>query len=140
MNLKYQVFDTILDSIFVIDSNHTVIYVNEAGGNLIQVSPRTLLRKAAKFETLFMFSQPISTLDDLNLITEPTAYQELNYLTQNEKVGTLQISFQPVNNPEKHWLIFIRDRLDHRPRAFRRARLGGDDYHRLACQPLPEGA
>lgn len=109
MNLKYQVFDTILDSIFVIDSNHTVLYVNEAGGNLLGIAPRTLVRKAVKFETLFMFSQPITTLDDLNLITEPTAYQELNYITQGEKAGTLQISVQPVDNPEKHWLIFIRD-------------------------------
>ncbi len=109
MNLKYQVFDSILDSIFVIDINHVVIYINEAGGNLLQISPRALLRKAAKFETLFKFSQPISTFEDLNLITEPTPYQELKYFTQNDKTGTLQISFQPAENPEKHWLIFIRD-------------------------------
>ena len=107
--MNYQIFDTLLDAVFVIDADHQVIYLNDAAGHLLQIAPQNLIRKAAKFEELFTFTQPIHALRDLRDVSEPTAYQEVNFLTQHAAMGALQITLQRVNSSISQWIVFARD-------------------------------
>ena len=107
--MSFQIFDTLLDSVFIVDENQTVLYINETAGNLLQLPPRNLLRKAPKFDSLFKFSEVVLALDGLKSVTEPTAYQEVSFTTENGQRGTVQITIQPAEGSTKNWIIYARD-------------------------------
>lgn len=109
MNYQNQIFDTLMDAVFVIDANQQIIYLNDTAGNLLQVAPQNLIRKAAKFGELFSFSQPVRALANLHVITEPTSYQEVNFSTQLGTLGALQITVQRPDSKIDNWVIFARE-------------------------------
>lgn len=107
--MNFYFFDSLLDSVFVIDSQHAVLYANEMAGSLLQVSPRNLIRKAPQFDSLFIFAQELASLKNIESLTEASAYQEVGFKMQNGVSGVLQITIQPAGPEENKWIIFARD-------------------------------
>jgi two-component system, chemotaxis family, sensor kinase CheA len=110
--MNYRIFDTLLEPVFVIDSEKKVLYCNEPAALICELSVRKITRgqifdEILKFETTPLFLQ---TLTELN---ESSPYQELNFeSTASGKTGKVQLTAQPV--PHTHtekpaWLVFFRD-------------------------------
>ncbi len=111
-NFPVQVFDSILDSVFLIDETGKIIYANEIASQLAGLSVKRTLKK--NFFELFIFSPEKNlSFEKIKFILEQTPYQEISFQNHEAKEFTGQITIQPFtnenNNLSKQWLIYIRD-------------------------------
>lgn len=106
--LDLQIFDSLLEPTFVIDSSGQIIYCNEAGALLSDLSPKKIIRSKMKYGELFQFSEPLTAYDDLQKVDGPSMYQELRF-SANGKDGRAQVTIQRLDGDEPRWLIFMRD-------------------------------
>lgn len=109
--MKYKLFDSIFDAIFVVDRQLAVVYCNEAAAELVgisvlRISARQPLNKFLTFEGNYLSEAKI-----LESIEEPTAYVEYKVKTVTNRDCVTKISIQKVmeNLVEDHWMITIRD-------------------------------
>ena len=107
----YNIFNTLLDAVFVIDENKQIVFVNEPAANLSGQSARRIKSRTP-------FSQVITTDPEfipanIHEVSEPTAYKEVIFVgAANQMTGYIQVTIQPVpveSGPTKHWIIFARD-------------------------------
>lgn len=106
----YQLFDTLLEPVFILNAEQKTVYCNETAALLCDMSARKISRGVV-FQTLFEFSEPLPYLQTLSQITDPTPYKELNFVTGTGNQGKAQITLQPLTSPsgEINYLIFMRD-------------------------------
>ncbi len=103
--LKFSLFDSLLDSVMVLDQQGQIIYVNDSLTNLLSLRSRQLLKKN--------FSE-ISSLKDLLSESwtvmlkeeESTPYLERPLKAAEGIMKTVQFSAQKVDT---HFLVYIRD-------------------------------
>lgn len=111
--MNYQLFDSSMDGVVVVDEQNRVIYVNPqamhwGGGSLRK------FRQNPKFEEVFRFRKPIFE-KNLQSIVTATTYKEIEFefLKEDGEVEILlmQVSVQPADmeDPVKHWIYFIRN-------------------------------
>jgi two-component system chemotaxis sensor kinase CheA len=107
--VDFSVFDSILDSIFVVDGMCKIVYCNDAAATFCQSSIRRMVNK--------------TTLDDLLKIKEsgilpfteespgrsaPTAVIETEFfLSRGNRSGKIQLTIRPID--AELWGFFIRD-------------------------------
>ncbi|MGE5086048.1 MAG: ATP-binding protein [Bacillota bacterium] len=110
MKIQYSLFDTLLEPVFVLNTDQQVLYCNEAAAIVCGLSVRKISR-GMKFLDLFSFSAPIDGLDKLIQISDPTPYKEVNFTTPQGGEGKIQITLQPVFDSmgDKNWIVFVRD-------------------------------
>lgn len=109
MNLN--IFDTLLEPVFVLNSMGRVQYCNSAASAIIGLSERRIIRANHLLDVL-SFSEEISYFKSLeSQVQEPTPYRELEFISSSGKKGKAQITLQPIYlNPEqKAYLVFFRD-------------------------------
>jgi two-component system chemotaxis sensor kinase CheA len=106
-----KIFDTLLEAVFIIDDRKKILYCNEPASLLCGISVRKVIRQQPIIDELFHFSEPIGNLANLIEVTEPTAYQEVAFRTDNEKTGKVQVTIQPFSetHSDKSWIVFFRD-------------------------------
>lgn len=108
--MKYNVFDPLLESVFVINSDQKIIYCNEAAGVLLENSVRKLTKMS--ISDALSFSSPPEAFTNLAQVSDPSPYEELNFETSTGKTGKVQITVQKDvdGSPESPlWIVFFRD-------------------------------
>ena len=106
-----KLFDTLLEPVFILNSEKKVLYCNEPAALLCDISVRKIMRSQPVFDELFRFATPVEHLGTLLQVTDPTPYQELAFETESQKTGKIQITIQPFSEVigQASWIIFFRD-------------------------------
>lgn len=109
--MDYSIFDSLVDSVIVIDDKKEIAYCNESAAKLLQSSQKRLIHRGPVYNFL--------TVDDANLVfmpegkwglNEPTPYTEVSYTLKNGTQGKIQLATQPFQDGGKpHWVIMVRD-------------------------------
>lgn len=100
-------FDTLLEPVFILDENKVITYCNETAAQLLDSNPRKVIRSKLNFLSIFTFSENIDFLDSLRNIKEPSPYKEISFSTASYQEGKAQITLQPFSHDS--WILFFRD-------------------------------
>lgn len=105
----FSVFDSILDSAFVVDADGIVVYCNEPGATFCQSSVRRLVGKQSISDLLSVAEPGILPFNQESQgRLSPTPFIETQFtVTKSQKTGKAQVAVRPID--DKHWLFFIRD-------------------------------
>ncbi len=111
MNPLTSYFDSLLDSVFILNEQGEILYVNEVGATLCNQTPRKLIRQKTQFHKLFDFEPKIKEFDSLTSILELLPYREVQFTCTEGTEGRVQISLQPYlsEESERKWLVYMRD-------------------------------
>lgn len=107
--VDFSVFDSILDSAFVIDGDGKVVYCNDAGAALCSSSVRRMVGKTV-LSDVFQITEPgiLPFTANSQGRLSPTPFIETEFkLLKTEKSGKAQLAVRPVDGT--HWLFFVRD-------------------------------
>lgn len=109
MDLK--IFDSLLEPVFVLNSQKQVIYCNEAAVTISDVSARKIQRAKMTLEDIFKFSDPVHFLQNLSALTDPSPYQEVRFTVGADRSGRVQLTAQKINqiDDQDAWLVYFRD-------------------------------
>lgn len=102
-----KIFDTLLEPIFILNSEGKVTYCNEPAALIIDISVRKVTRSQPLLNEIILFADEITGLSGLSGITDPTPYQEVHFKTPAGKTGRVQITMQPFLADQ--WIVFFRD-------------------------------
>ncbi|MGZ3768965.1 MAG: ATP-binding protein [Bdellovibrio sp.] len=110
MKISYNLFDTLLEPVFVLNTQQKIVYCNETAAIVAGHSIRKITR-GMKFSEIFEFSDTLDGLDNLSSITDATPYKELAFKTSQGGEGKVQITLQPIFDSvgDKNWIVFVRD-------------------------------
>lgn len=110
MSQVYALFDTLLEPVFVINEEGKSVYCNEAASLIAGHSVRKISR-GLLFSDLFSFSEEIAYLKNINTVTDPQPYKELQFTSATGETGKAQITIQPsfLVSDQKNWIVFFRD-------------------------------
>src|ERR1700761_8206020 len=102
--VDYNVFDYLLDSVFVVDADGKVVYCNEVAATLLQSSVRRLVGKA-KLSDHLTFSEanilPVNA--EMQGYETPSPLIETAYtMPKAEKFGKTQLTIRPAG--PGHWV------------------------------------
>lgn len=107
--VDFSVFDSILDSAFVVDGSGKILYCNDAAATFCQTSIRRLVNKALLSDLLNVSHVGILPFDEKSLgRDEPTSFIETEFkLIKGDRAGKIQLAIRPLN--AGHWLVTVRD-------------------------------
>lgn len=107
----YTLFDSLLEPVFVLNSEGHIIYSNETAATICGSTPRKLVRGKTELAQTIRFEEPFEYLNTLKEITTATPYKELKFSTDTYEGGKAQITLQPYNPlPEVcEYIVFFRD-------------------------------
>ncbi len=108
--MNFQLFDTLLEAVFVLNKNKEILYCNEVAATLAGSTPRKIVRAKNQIDGIFTFE----TKEDffkLDEITESTPYRELRFKNQAGQNGIVQVTLQKLEgtDSEDQWLVYFRD-------------------------------
>ena len=114
--MDFNLFDNILDAIFVLDGNKKIIYCNEASSILIGISQRRL-QKGKLFKEVIIIEERShflmldEVLSEVDLKESFDAYKELNFQTQSGQLGSALIMMQKIQNKDAKdcIIVFLRE-------------------------------
>ena len=107
--MNYAVFDSLLESVFVLDAQGQFLYGNAAASLLFDVSQKRL-QSGKPVNDLIQFADPsFHSADFLAALTGPSPYIEISFTSKSGREGLVQVSVQPVEGVDKHFIIYIRD-------------------------------
>src|SRR5688572_26156923 len=107
--VDFSVFDSILDSAFIVDAGGKVVYCNEVGATLLASSVRRLTGKAVLSDLIQVKEPGIFpfTAESQGRLS-PTPFIETEFtVVKDSRVGKGQMAIRPVD--EQHWAFIIRD-------------------------------
>lgn len=108
MITDHQLFDSLLEPVFVLNENAQILYCNETAALLTDQTPRKLMRSQPKFNEVFQLSEPIEALSKLSEVTDPTPYKEVSFPKPDGENGKVQITLQRLGESPQ-WIVFVRD-------------------------------
>lgn len=100
-------FDTLLEPVFILNDNKIIIYCNETAAQLLDSNPRKVIRSKFFFPDIFTFSDNLDFLDNIKDLKEPSPYKEVSFKTSLQHEGKAQLTLQPFQ--ENSWILFFRD-------------------------------
>src|SRR4051794_17550348 len=111
--MDYSVFDSLLDSVFVVDNDRKITYCNSAAAAFCESSVRRLTKGISLYQIISfsdesLFVMPHGTWGR-DSATPSTEVEFVNL--QTNKKGRVQLSIQPFfENPDRpRWVLLIRD-------------------------------
>src|SRR4051812_24181684 len=94
MSWPNKIFDSLQDSVIVIDSQFGVHYANNAASLLLDISAKRF--KGGKPLSQFLeFVQPLLANGESLSLTEQSPYKELDFTSPAGKSGSVQVTIQP---------------------------------------------
>lgn len=108
MSIDQQIFDSLLEPIFVLNEQTQILYCNEPAALLTGLTTRKIMRSQPKITDIFQFSEPIEGLQNLLIVKDPTPYKEVSFPTPSGEVGKVQVTVQPFTQ-QGQWVMFLRD-------------------------------
>ncbi len=124
--MSYALFDSLLEPVFVLNSDGHIIYCNEPAATICGSTPRKMVRSKQLLDQVLRFEAPLEFLSELEKLTGPTPYKEIKFTTDFYENGKAQITMQPCSfNPGgSEYLVFFRDvTLEERLQSKYRAEL-----------------
>ncbi len=136
MSLNQQLFDSLLEPVFVLNKETRIIYCNEPAALLTGQSTRKLMRIQPRLTEVLIFNEPIESLEKINQVTDPTPYKEVSFPKFDGEIGKVQVTLQALV-PGESWIVFVRDvtleeRLQKKYRAELDAKEGVNEELRKA--------
>lgn len=109
--MELKIFDSLLEPVFVLNAQKQIVYVNEVAANLCDQSVRKLIRSKPLFDEIFQFAAPVEFLKNISEVSDPSPYQEMSFVTLEQKTGKVQITAQKIPDHEgaAAWLVYFRD-------------------------------
>ena len=114
MSWPYKIFDSLQDSVIVIDAEFGVHYANNAASLLLDISAKRF--KGGKPLSQFMeFVQPLLAQGETLSASEQSPYKELDFTSPAGKTGSVQVTVQPQpaadgsDSAPDRWIIYMRD-------------------------------
>src|SRR6185437_7916254 len=122
----FHVFDSMLDSIFVVDETSRVVYCNEPAAVLFQTSARRVIGKALISELVEFSELAWPFAENSPGWSGPSPLIETSYRAlKGEHQGKIQMTISPVfEGADRRWVFFAHDvSLEERLSAKYRAEL-----------------
>lgn len=109
--MDYSVFDSLIDSVFIIDANRKIVYCNEAAATLCESSVRRLSKGAVFYEVITLSDQSLYAMPEGDWgREEATPYSEIDFRTKSGKSGKVQAAIQPFyHQQERRWVVMLHD-------------------------------
>lgn len=113
MSIDYSIFDSLQDSVIVVDSEFRVYYANQSMSNLLNVSVNRL-RNGKTLSEFIIFASPICLKSEFP-IGGFSPMKEIEFTTTTQKKGSLQVNLQidtttrDLPKTDKRWIAFFRD-------------------------------
>lgn len=104
--MKNEIFDTLLDAVFILKSDLTVTYCNEAAAHLTGSNIKQIIGKK-KLTDLIQFSSDDTKIFAELELNKQHPYKEIQIKNKKETSFDVQISLQPYSKTE--WIIYCRD-------------------------------
>ncbi len=106
--MNYSVFDSLLDTVLVLDHERRIVYFNEACTTLLdlprkRIKPGTPCFDLIKFQASDLYCMPEGTWGE----NEASPYREVSFTSASGKLGQVQISIQP--STPGIWIVYMRD-------------------------------
>jgi two-component system chemotaxis sensor kinase CheA len=107
--LDFTVFDSFLDSVFVVDQGGKVVYCNDAAATFCQSSVRRMVGKAVLSDLITVEEAGLLPFDENSLgRSAPTPFIETGFrVVKAERTGKAQLAVRPVD--AGHWIFYLRD-------------------------------
>lgn len=107
--VDFSVFDSILDSAFVVDGRGMILYCNDAAAAFCQTSIRRLINKSTLSDLFTVGQSGILPFDENSQGRHaPTSFIETDFkLTKGDRAGKIQLAIRPIDSA--HWLVTVRD-------------------------------
>ncbi len=107
----YPIFDSLLEPVFVLNSEGHIIYCNETAATICGSSPRKLVRGKSRLTQAIQFEETLEYLAQLTSVTTATPYKELKFRTDSYENGKAQITIQPhaAGDGVNDYIVFFRD-------------------------------
>jgi two-component system chemotaxis sensor kinase CheA len=110
--MDYSVFDSLLDSVFVVSMDRTIVYCNDAAANLCESSVRRLTKGVRLFQVLNFEEDRLFVMPSGDQGRDaPLPFTEVEFqVVSADKKGKVQIAIQPFTDDNKpYWVVLIRD-------------------------------
>lgn len=109
--MDFSVFDSLLDSVFVLDADRKIRYCNSAAATLCGSSPKRLSRDVYFYDVIRIFNEELFVnKNGFDGKDTATPYTELDYELKSGKRGKTQIAIQPFRDgDEPLWTVLLRD-------------------------------
>jgi len=109
--VNYSLFDSLLEPVFVLNSEGHIVYCNETAATICGVNPRKLVRMKTTLQQAIRFEDTFDYLTQLPTISAETPYKEIKFNTDSYENGKAQITIQPFQSkPDvNEYLVFFRD-------------------------------
>lgn len=107
--LDFSAFDSILDCVFVVDTDGKIVYCNDPGATFCQSSVRRLVGKQKLSDLMSVQAEGVFPFNENSPgRTEPCPYMETVFtIAKDGKTGKAQMSVRPMD--DQNWAFFIRD-------------------------------
>jgi two-component system chemotaxis sensor kinase CheA len=107
--VDFNVFDSILDAVFVVMGDGKIVYCNDPAATLCQTSARRVIGKVLISDLITSATPGILPFNEESQgRTSPSPYLETEIgFTKDGSVGKVQLAVRPLD--EEHWAFFLRD-------------------------------
>lgn len=113
MNVNYSVFDTLDVPTFVVRSDLSIVYCNEAATFITEKLLQSVMDSKTKLSNLLIFPNEIPELRNLRRITKPTSYKEYSYKDKSSEAKfLLSIQPSPSKGPEPEWILYFKTEMN----------------------------
>ena len=108
-----EVFDNIIDPLFLLDSNARIIYLNKSCSELIELSHKRIKINSPIGTYLKFFNSSLSSLNSVSSIDlhalKIFSRLESEYETFKNKKGLALISLNKLSHEDELWILQVRD-------------------------------
>ena len=108
---QYQIFDEMLDAIFIFSHDKKIVYLNNMAAVLFQLSPNRVLGKNS-FEHFIFSNEDLLCMPRGSLGKDsPTQYFEVDFTSPKGVIGTVRVMIQPdlLCETEPRWIVYMHD-------------------------------
>lgn len=108
---QYQIFDEMLDAVFIFDEDKKIIYLNNMAAVLFQLSPNRVIGKKT-FEHFIFSNEDLLCMPDGSLGHDiATQYFEVDFTSPKGVIGTVRVMIQPdlLCESEARWIAYMHD-------------------------------
>lgn len=105
--MNENVFDSLLEPVFIVNKDLVVLYCNETASQLTNLSIRKIVKSQKILTELLQFKSNIDLFTKLSSLKDPTPYIEIEFSTVLIQEGKAQLTIQLFSNSS--WLVYFRD-------------------------------
>ena len=109
--MKFDIFDSFLDAVFVINKDRDIVYCNEAASVLTEMSMKRIVKTKKIYDILTFENKNLFVMPHGNLGRDKVQpFTELKFgVRGKEREGKVQLSISPIEEEDNVWLVVLHD-------------------------------